>query len=104
MLPIYGIICGKKKSKAIALTGHGGLYGIEMLRITHCLHNRLTDGGNVVSLTHRQRIIPDKHYFSAPDMQTNFCYRLSEPWCLVRLEGLGKLKRKKKKSFTSSSL
>jgi hypothetical protein len=32
-------------SKAISVTGHGGLYGCEMLRIPHCLDNQLTDGG-----------------------------------------------------------
>jgi hypothetical protein len=48
-----------------------------MLRIAHCLDNRLTDGGKVVSLTHQPRSTLQKHYFSA----------------LVRLEGLGKLKK-----------
>jgi hypothetical protein len=28
--------------KAIPVTGRGGLYGCEMLRISHCLDNRLT--------------------------------------------------------------
>jgi hypothetical protein len=32
----------KKKSKAIPVTGRGGLLGCEMLRIPHCLDNRLT--------------------------------------------------------------
>jgi hypothetical protein len=45
-------IKSKSKSKAIALTGCGGLYGCEMLRILHYLDNRLTDGGEVVGLTH----------------------------------------------------
>jgi hypothetical protein len=36
-----------------------------MLRIPHCLDNRLTDGGKVVSPTHRPRSTPHKHYFSA---------------------------------------
>jgi hypothetical protein len=36
----------------------GGLYGCEMLRITHCLDNRLTNGGEVVSPTHRPLYIP----------------------------------------------
>jgi hypothetical protein len=61
-----------------------------MLRIPHCLDNRLTDGGEVVSPTHRPRFIPQKHYFSAS--VTHFCYRLSKPQAIVRLEGLGKLK------------
>jgi hypothetical protein len=41
-----------KKSKAIPVTGLGGLWGCEMLRIPHCLDNRLTDGGKVISPTH----------------------------------------------------
>jgi hypothetical protein len=43
----------KKKNKAIPVTGRGGLLGCEMLRIAHCLDNRLVDGGEVVSLTQR---------------------------------------------------
>jgi hypothetical protein len=34
-----------------------------MLRIPHCLDNRLTDNGKFVSPTHRERSIPLKHYF-----------------------------------------
>jgi hypothetical protein len=49
--------------------------------IPHCLENRLTDGGKVVSLTHQQRSIPQKYHFSA------------KPQGLVRTEGLGKLKK-----------
>jgi hypothetical protein len=61
-----------------------------MLRIPHFLDNRLTDGDEVVSPTHRQRSTPQKHYFSASG--THFCQRLSKPLGLVRPEGLGKLK------------
>jgi hypothetical protein len=43
--PVTGI---KSESKAIPVTGRGGL-----LRIPHCLGSRLTDGGKVVSPTHR---------------------------------------------------
>jgi hypothetical protein len=32
----------KTKSKAIPVTGLGGLYDFEMLRIPHCLDSRLT--------------------------------------------------------------
>jgi hypothetical protein len=39
------------KCKAIPVTGRGGLYGCNMLRIPHCLDNRLTDGGIVRSRT-----------------------------------------------------
>jgi hypothetical protein len=41
-----------------------------LLRTPYCLHNRLTDGGKIVSLTHRPRSSLQKHYFSASD--TNF--------------------------------
>jgi hypothetical protein len=53
------------------------------------LDNRLTDGGKVVSPTHRTRFVSQKH-FSASCI--HFCSRLSEPQGLVRPEGLGKLK------------
>jgi hypothetical protein len=61
-----------------------------MLRIPHCLDNRLIDGRKVVSPTHRPRSTPPKHYFSASG--THFCQRLSKPHSLVRPQGLGKLK------------
>jgi hypothetical protein len=54
-----------------------------------CLDNRLIDGGNVVSLTHRARSTPQRYYFSASD--THFCQKLGKPQGLVRLEGLVKL-------------
>jgi hypothetical protein len=44
-------------------------------------------------------LLPRKIYFSVSG--THFCYRLSEPQGLVRLEGLGKVKEKR---FTSSGL
>jgi hypothetical protein len=59
-----------------------------MLRIPHCLDNRNTDGGKVVCLMHST---PQKHYFSVSG--THFCYRLSKPQGVVRLEGLCKLKK-----------
>jgi hypothetical protein len=43
--------------------------------------DRLTDGGEVVSLTHRTRSIPWKHNLSASG--THFCCRLSKPRGLV---------------------
>jgi hypothetical protein len=42
-----------KKGKAIPVTGRGGPKGCEASRIPHFLDNRVTDGGEVVSLTHR---------------------------------------------------
>jgi hypothetical protein len=51
------------EAKAIPVTGHGGLQGCEMLRIPHCLDNRLIDGGKVVSPTHRPHFPSQKCYF-----------------------------------------
>jgi hypothetical protein len=61
-----------------------------MVRIPQYLDNRLTDGGKVVSPTHRPLSTPEKRYLSASG--THLC-RLSEPQGLVRPEGLGKLKK-----------
>jgi hypothetical protein len=51
------------KSKAIPLTGLGGLEGCEMVRIPHYIDNRLTDGGKDVSPTHPQHSTPQKRYY-----------------------------------------
>jgi hypothetical protein len=53
-------ICKSKKDigKAIPVTGHGGPYGCETLRVPHYLDNRLTDGGEVVSLMRRPPFTP----------------------------------------------
>jgi hypothetical protein len=60
-----------------------------MLRIPHCLDNRLTDGGKVVSPTQQPQFTPQKHYyFNASG--THFCWRLSKPQGLVRPEGIVK--------------
>jgi hypothetical protein len=62
----------KSKSKVVPVTGREGLKGCEMLRIRHCLDNRLIDGGKVVILTHQPHFTPQKHYyFNASG--TNFC-------------------------------
>jgi hypothetical protein len=45
--------------KAIPVTGLGGLSGCEMLRIPHCLDNRLRDGGKV-NPTHRPHLWIEK--------------------------------------------
>jgi hypothetical protein len=39
------------EGKAISVTGHGGPWGFEASRFPHFLNNRLTDGGEVVSLS-----------------------------------------------------
>jgi hypothetical protein len=61
-----------------------------MLRIPHCLDDRLTDGGKVISPTHQPRSTPHKHHFLASG--AHFSYILSEPQGLARPERLGKLK------------
>jgi hypothetical protein len=42
----------RKKSKAIAVIGHGDPYGCKMSRLPHLLGSQLTDDSEVVSLTH----------------------------------------------------
>jgi hypothetical protein len=61
-----------------------------MIRIPLCLDDRLTDGGEVVSLTHGPHFTPQKHYFSSSDIR--FCQWLKKPQDLVRPEGLGNMK------------
>jgi hypothetical protein len=56
----------KVKGKAIPVTGYGVPYGCERSSLPHFLDNRLTDGGEVVSLTHwppsTPRKIPGTHF------------------------------------------
>jgi hypothetical protein len=61
-----------------------------MLRIPHCLDNRLTDGGKFVSPKHRPHFNHKKHYFSVSG--SHICERLSKPQGLMRPEGLSKFK------------
>jgi hypothetical protein len=62
-----------------------------MLRIQHCLDNRLTDSGKVVSPTHRPQFTSQKHYFLLLVLVS--VKRLSERQGLVQPEGLDKLKK-----------
>jgi hypothetical protein len=55
--------------------------------VPHYLEYRLTDGGEVVSLTRRPPFTLSK----IPG--THFCYRLSRLKAIMRLERLGKLKK-----------
>jgi hypothetical protein len=48
------------KGKAIPVTGREGPEGCETSRLPHYLDNRLTDGGEVVSLTRRPPFTPRK--------------------------------------------
>jgi hypothetical protein len=67
-----GLILKKVKSKAIPVIGLGGLLGCEMLMFSHFLDSRLTDGGKVVSPTHRPHFTPHKHYYFSV-FDTYFC-------------------------------
>jgi hypothetical protein len=63
-----------------------------MLRIPHCLDNRLTNGGKFVSPTHSPHFTPQKnYYFYVSDF--HFCSRLCKSQGLVRPQGLGKFKK-----------
>jgi hypothetical protein len=44
--------------EAIPVTGRGGLYGFTTSRLPHFLDSRLTDGGEVFSLTRRPPFTP----------------------------------------------
>jgi hypothetical protein len=48
----------KIKGKAIPVTGREGPQGCERSRLPHLLDRRLTDGGEVVSLTRRPPFTP----------------------------------------------
>jgi hypothetical protein len=50
----------KVKDKAIPITGRGGPWGCERSRLPHFLENRLTDGGEVVSLTRLPPFTPQE--------------------------------------------
>jgi hypothetical protein len=63
-----------------------------MSRVPQCLDNLLTYVGLVVSLTHWPRSTPQKRCFTASGI--HFCWRLSKPQGLVRLEGLGKFNKR----------
>jgi hypothetical protein len=48
------------KYKGIPVAGRGDPYGCEMLRLPHFVDSRLTDGGEVVSLTRRPSFTPQE--------------------------------------------
>jgi hypothetical protein len=57
-----------------------------MLEIPHCLEHRLTDGGEVISLT-RRPWCTQQNFFSLSGIHSYL--RLSKPHVVVRLEKLG---------------
>jgi hypothetical protein len=50
-----------KKGKAIPVIGRGGPWGCEASRLPPFLENRLTDGGEVVSLTRQPPFTPQEY-------------------------------------------
>jgi hypothetical protein len=78
----------KSKSKGIPVTSRGGPYGCETLRFPHFLDIRLRDGGEFVSLTRW----PPFTLKNIPD--THFVRGWVDPRAMMRLEGLGQLKKK----------
>jgi hypothetical protein len=70
MLTVVGKFYNQKSKKKKAIPVEA--YRAEMLRISHCLDNRLTDGGKVVSPMHPPHITPQKHYYFYVS-GTHFC-------------------------------
>jgi hypothetical protein len=60
-----------------------------MLRIPHCLGNRLIDGDEVVILTHRPRFTIEEHSWCSFLLKAEYT-----PGPTVRVEGAGKFKKK----------
>jgi hypothetical protein len=58
-LPLWGKMV---KGKAIPVTGREGPYGCETSRLPHFLDTRLTDGGEVVSLTSWPPFTPQEDF------------------------------------------
>jgi hypothetical protein len=54
------LVALKKLGKTVPITGREGPWGCEMSRLPHFLDNRLTDGGEVVSLTRQLPFTPRK--------------------------------------------
>jgi hypothetical protein len=73
--------------KAIPVTGHEDRQSCETSRLPHFLDNRLTDGGEVVSLTRRPPFTPPGRFLVLISVRG-----WVDPRAIVRLEGLGQLK------------
>jgi hypothetical protein len=59
-----------------------------MLRLSHFLDSRLTDGGKVVSLTRRPPFTPEGRFLVLISLRGSV-----DPRTVMLLEGLGKLKK-----------
>jgi hypothetical protein len=56
----------RMKSKAVAVTGRGGLKVCQLFIIPHCLENGLTDGGYVLSYVLAALYPPEISCYSVP--------------------------------------
>jgi hypothetical protein len=62
-----GAYSSPQKGKFVPVTGRGGPYGYETSRLSHFLDSRLTDGGELVSLTHRSPLyLQEDSWYSFP--------------------------------------
>jgi hypothetical protein len=52
-----------KTGKPLLVTGSGGPEGCEMSKLTHFVDNRLTDGGEAVSLTRLPLFVPQEYSY-----------------------------------------
>jgi hypothetical protein len=77
----------KTYSKAIPVTGRGGLQGCGTSKISYFLDNRLTYGDEVVSPPRRPRFARKNNFLVLISVRA-----LVNPRATVRPEGLGKLK------------
>jgi hypothetical protein len=68
-----------------------------MSRVLHFVDNRLTDGGDIFTLTSRSRFTHQKDFLILDSIRDRV-----NPMDILRLEGLGKLEKKKKKKSNFS--
>jgi hypothetical protein len=84
----YNFIFAEGKGKAIPTTGRRGPQGWETSSLPHFLDNRLTDGGEIFSLTRRPNAFyPPGRFLVLISIRGSVDRR-----ALVRLEGLDQLK------------
>jgi hypothetical protein len=76
----------RKRGKAIPLTGRSGQQGCDTSRLPHLLENRVTDGGEVISIMRQPPFTPGR-FLGLISVRGWVDRRV-----IVRLEGLGQLK------------